>query len=248
MSHCLKSYLVSSDRQFGFKKGTGCANAIYTLRKVIDNLTQNNSTISVCSLDLSKAFDNLNHCILFNKLMDRNVPCVFIKLLNCWYSKVYNVVKWENEVSTLFKLSSGVRQGGILSPDSFSVYVNDVLVKLEKQQLGCHIKLRCFNSIMYADDLMLLSLSVNHLEKLIKFCVREFNLLDLDINLNKSGCMRIGDRHHVNNVSLFIGDQMLHWKCEIRYLGVVIVSARRFTINQQNFKQKLYRSLNGIFW
>ena len=100
---------------------------------------------------------------------------------------------------------------------------------------------------MYADDLMLLSVSVSHLLKLIKFCVHEFNLIGLDINLNKSGCMRIGDRHQVKLNSLHIDDRTLHWKSEIKYLGVIIVSSRRFMVNQQNAKQKYYRSLNGIF-
>jgi len=243
----MQSYLGSSNRQFGFKKGSGCSTAIYTLRKVVDNFTLNNSTINICSLDLSKAFDNLNHSILFNKLMDRNVPCVIIKLLYCWYSKVFNVVKWGNDISALFKLSSGVRQGGILSPAFFALYVNDVLLKLEKSKLGCHIKLRCFNSLMYADDLLLLSVSVSHLTELIRLCVNEFHAIELDINLNKSGCMRIGDRHKVTIASLQFGDQELHWKSEIKYLGIFILSTRRFCINCQHVKQKFFRSLNGIF-
>jgi hypothetical protein len=247
LARCLQVYLNSSNRQFGFKKGSGCSAAIFTLRKVVDHFTLNNSTINLCSLDLSKAFDNLSHNMLFIKLMDRNVPCTIIKLLHCWYSKVYNVVRWGNCTSVLFKLSSGVRQGGILSPAFFAIYVNDVLVKLEKSKLGCHIKIQCYNSLMYADDLILLSVSVSHLLQLIKICRIEFSLIDLNINLNKSGCMRIGDRHNAKVDSLLFDDYKLNWKSEIKYLGILILSARKFTINYQNVKQRYYRSLNGIF-
>jgi len=64
---CLEGYLTSSDRQFGFKRGVGCSDALYTLRKVVDIFTNNGSTVNICSLDLKSAFDHVNHCALFIK-------------------------------------------------------------------------------------------------------------------------------------------------------------------------------------
>ena len=59
--NCMNKYLCSSDLQFGFKKGYGCNHAIYTVQSTIDYFTLNNSTVNVCALDLSKAFDKVNH-------------------------------------------------------------------------------------------------------------------------------------------------------------------------------------------
>jgi len=82
---------------------------------------KNGSTVNLCSLDLMKAFDRMNHGILFNKLMDRNIPKYLVNLLREWYSKVFNAVRWGSEISKFIKLEAGVRQGGILSPYLFAV-------------------------------------------------------------------------------------------------------------------------------
>ena len=67
--HCVLErycdYLTSSDNQFGFKKGISCGHAIYTLRSAIDYYVNYGSTVNVCSIDLSKAFDRINHIAFF---------------------------------------------------------------------------------------------------------------------------------------------------------------------------------------
>ena len=88
------SFLRTSDLQFGFKSKLGCSNAIYTLRCVIDYYIKHNSTVNVCMLEMSKAFDKVNHHALFAKLMKRGVPVEFLRLLVNWYSKCFGVVKW----------------------------------------------------------------------------------------------------------------------------------------------------------
>jgi hypothetical protein len=64
-------YLTSNDNQFGFKKGLSCSHAIYTVWKIANRLTDGGSTVNRCALDLTKAFDKVNHNALFIKLMKR---------------------------------------------------------------------------------------------------------------------------------------------------------------------------------
>jgi len=149
--------------QFGFKQGLGCSHALYTARTTIDYFVDNNSTVNLCALDLASAFDRVNHFALFFKLMKKNVSSKFISLLMCWYNKVFTTVRWNNNFSCMFKLTAGVRQGGVLSPLLFAIFVDDILVKLKKSSLGCYINGLCLNAIMYADDLLLLSISVTDL-------------------------------------------------------------------------------------
>ena len=64
-------FLSASPNQFGFKKGSSCGLAIYSVRKVVEHYTNCGSTVNVCLLDLSKAFDKMNHFALYIKLMSR---------------------------------------------------------------------------------------------------------------------------------------------------------------------------------
>ena len=58
-------YLTSSNLQFGFKKGVGCTDGIYALQSVVDFYTEHGSTVNLCLLDMSKAFDKVNHYSLY---------------------------------------------------------------------------------------------------------------------------------------------------------------------------------------
>ena len=121
---------MSDERQFEFKKGKGCKDAIHWLSEIVNFYTSNNTTVNICTVDLSKAFDNLNHSILFQKLVKRNVPHCFILLLQNWYRKCSCLIKFENCFSKIFPVQQGVRQGGALSPILFALYVDDSLKNL----------------------------------------------------------------------------------------------------------------------
>ena len=76
-----KDLLCSHSLQFGFKKGSGCQNAIFTMQQCINDFTQRGSTMFISALDASKAFDRICHVKLFDKLYKRNIPVCLILVL-----------------------------------------------------------------------------------------------------------------------------------------------------------------------
>jgi hypothetical protein len=95
-------FFETSDNQFGFKIGIGCSNAIYAVRKVVENYTMDGSTVNICALDLSKAFDKVNHCGLFIKLMRRFIPVQLLQTLECLFSCCWTCIKWKSVTSCFF--------------------------------------------------------------------------------------------------------------------------------------------------
>ena len=66
-------YLYTDNKQFCFKKGMGCNRAINTVRCVIEQLTKGGNIVNLCTIDLNKAFDKVNHHALLIKLMKREL-------------------------------------------------------------------------------------------------------------------------------------------------------------------------------
>ena len=109
--------------------------------------------------------------------------------------------------------SQGVKWGSVLSPFMFALYL-DNLSKLGSSFKGC-----CM--ILYADDILILSLSVSQLEHLLHACESELAWLDIAINFSKSCCIHVGPRCDKScaNISSKTGSN-IPWVTEMRYLGV----------------------------
>ena len=248
--HCLltlfSNFLHTSPRQFGFKAKTGCDKALYTVRKTIDYFVEREATVNACALDMAKAFDKMNKNALFIKLLNNKCPLTFINILHCWYSKAFACVKWGAALSSLVQMKSGTRQGGVCSPALFAVFINDVLTHLEKSGLGCFINHYCLNSFMFADDLVLLTISISDLNDMIAICKVELDWLDMKVNVLKSDCIRVGPRYNITHCIILLGQDRINWSDEIKYLGLLLVVGKRFACNLHNCKLKFFRALNSI--
>ena len=185
----LTAFFSSNDNQFGFKKSVGCSHAIYTVRNIVNRFIDGGSTVNLCALDLSKAFDKVNHSALFIKLMKRRIPIELLDLLVYWLNICFSCVRWDGVLSQVFKLEFGVRQGSVLSPFLFAVYIDD-LIDYRRHGISSFV-------ILYADDILLLAHSISALQTLLIACERELSWLDMKLNAKKSCCMRIGPRYSV---------------------------------------------------
>ena len=139
--HCIlhryRDFFKTSDNQFGFKQGSSCAHAIYSLNCVVDYYVNCGSMINICALDLSKAFDKMSHYgLFFIKLTKRQIPDMFLYVIEHWFSIGRTCVKWGTYFSRYFNLSCGVRQEGVLSPYLFALYIDSVLKRLRPHALA----------------------------------------------------------------------------------------------------------------
>ena len=102
--------------------------------------------------------------------MDRGIPVIFLNLIISWYGELSCRVKWGNQFSEWFQITAGVRQGGILSPDFYSIYVDGLIEKLKQSKRGCYYASNFAAALFYADDMAVLSPSVRGLESLLTIC------------------------------------------------------------------------------
>ena len=105
-------------------------------------------------------------------------------LLNTYISQKVRV-KWENELSCYFNVRNGVKQGGVISPVLFCVYIDGLLEELKKTDVGCYMGSVFAGAFAYADDLTLLAPTVHALKIIASVCeqyARDFHVL---FNSNK---------------------------------------------------------------
>ena len=121
-----------------------------------------------CLIDASKSFDLVDHRILFDKLLDRDMPKPLVRLLLRWYKSQQLCVRWMGRSSKYFDVSNGVHQGGVLSPILFTI--DSLLESLRDSGRGCYWDSLFAGAFCYADDLTILAPSPDALRKMIADC------------------------------------------------------------------------------
>ena len=178
--------------QIGFLPKNRTSDHLLTLRTLIDKYVHcHGEKVYACFVDFRKAFDSVWHDGLLYKLLQIGVGGCFYKLIKNLYSKSSCALKIGTSQTRSFSYSRGVRQGCILSPLLFNLYVND-LPSAFQNTLSDPIILpngTKLNSLLYADDLIIISRSKiglqNCLNTLSSFC----NSWMLDTNSKKTKVM-----------------------------------------------------------
>ena len=149
----LWGHLMSSDPlQFGYKAGYSTSQCSWFVMEVASYFVRKGSPCILTLLDCTKAFDKCRFDILFRKLLQRKVPAIVVRVLVFVYQEQRAWVKWGGARSRSFGISNGTRQGSVLSPALFSIYMDDLIVRLRRSGLGCHLGYVFCGAVGYADE------------------------------------------------------------------------------------------------
>ena len=166
-----QDFLSTSNYQFGFKAKSSTVLCTTMVNETIQYYTEKGGrAVYLLLLDASKAFDKVSYEKLFELLLARNVCPKIVKLLYYMYTHQKCHVRWNNKQSDPFSVSNGVKQGSVISPLLFSIYIDNLFSKLKQLGLGCHVGLTYAGAFGYADDIALVSPSIYGLKKMISIC------------------------------------------------------------------------------
>ena len=214
----------------------------------------------------------VNHEKLFAVLRKRQLCFVFIRVLRAWYSNQAFVVKWGSAMSKSFGTSNGTRQGSVLSPYLFNVYIDELSDRLKSTGIGCYMNNVYFNHLFYADDSVLIAPSPRALQLLIDTCC-QFSLdFHLKYNLKKTKYVYVTsllrkdlvcppfffNGYQINSVfnQPYLGYYINSEMCDDDAVNDVIKSmyirgnmlARKFSNCSDNVKIKLFQSYCSNFY
>ena len=141
---------------------------IFTLYSTTQARLSENRDTFVCYVDLKKAFDNVNRVDLWYKLEQLfGLDGKFLKVLKGMYAEVLSCVQVNDNITDWFSVEKGVKQGCILSPMLFSMFINDLAHYINSLGTGIVCGDVRLAILLFADDIALMAESEVELQKLL---------------------------------------------------------------------------------
>ena len=154
--------------QFAYQQESSTTMCTWAVIETIGYFLRNGSEVFTCQTDMTKAFDLVQHSLLFLKLLHEGLSKIFLRILIVIYMFQYANVRWNGVLSDIFSLCNGVRQGAILSGILYCFYVNNLFKLLRRRTTGCWVNNNFHGMFGYSDDNWVLAPSVSSLREMMK--------------------------------------------------------------------------------
>lgn len=149
-----KDVFSSNSMQFGFKKKMSTTQCTFVLNETMQYYTNRGTGVYTMLLDASKAFDRVNYIKLFKLLLKKGCCPLVARFLAMLYTEQNVSVSWQGKRSYAFGVRNGVKQGGVLSPILFCIYIDELLDRLKSAGFGCYFGSMFMGVLAYADDIL----------------------------------------------------------------------------------------------
>ena len=163
----LERYISISLNQFGYRKGTSTTMAVLTVKEIISKYVKSGTEVHAAFLDMSKAYDCLNHHTLIEKLLDSELPLSVVAILKSLYFNQEFHTSYNDSKSGKHCIGNGIRQGGIMSGLLFNFYINNLVKRMNSKEKGCTLNGCKYALVAYADDIVVMAPSKQGLQQIV---------------------------------------------------------------------------------
>ena len=235
-----------SPSQHAYRKGHGTTTCLAELLNQVHKIVDQKKCCAIVSLDLSKAFDSINHDLLLNKLQKLKLSGSTLKWIKSYLTKRHQKTKFEKFVSTSSEVKSGVPQGSIIGPLLFLTFTNDLPSVFHNK---CHV-------MSYADDTQLvvtaesLPTLICKIEEVINIAQTWYSTNSMKNNTKKSEILIINAKKNLKHINIKVkeGNKILkiHPKPSIEILGVQLDEKLNWSKQILSVKKKAFNSIRCI--
>ena len=236
------------ETQCGFRQNRSTSDMIFAARQTLEKCREQNRQLHMCFIDLSKAFDTVDRTMLWEILRRSGCPNKFVRLIRLIHDGMEARVKVGNLESESFGVSRGVKQGCVLAPVLFNIYISYVtklladrvgvncgiflnyrmdrsLFDLQKLKARTKTQSAWFLELQYADDCALLAHSQEELQQMVTIAAELYAKFGLEINARKTEVLSWTGENAVTSTSdtLISGTPLVNTD-SFKYLGSYISS------------------------
>ena len=215
--------------QGGFRKGRGCADQTFIVRQICEKYIAKNKDVYFAFLDLEKAYDRIDRKAMWKVLRIYGIGGRLLRAVESLYAGSKACVRVGSELSEWFSVKVGLRQGCVMSPWLFNLYIDGVVREVNARVLGRGLKLIDrneneweMNQLLFADDTVVVADSEEKLCQLVSEFGRVCKRRKLKVNVGKSKVMRCRRREDDTRLNVMLDGEVLEEVDQFKYLGSII--------------------------
>jgi sorting nexin-29 len=221
-----------AEEQAGFRAGRGTIEQIFAIRLLAEKyLDLQDKDLYLVFIDFKKAFDRVWHEGLWRVLHHYGVHPKIVELIKNLYAQTTSAVRVGSTDPIWFRQTVGVRQGCILSPDLFNIFLEHIMRLALDEEHGNEddvtVSGRPINNLRFADDIALLAKSLRRLQDLINKVNKVSSDYGMEISETKTEWMLTSlrpkeEKQDTIDQGLRLGNERLNYTERFKYLGSYI--------------------------
>ena len=221
LTNFLEKECIIKEEQNGFRKKRSCLDHLYSLYSIIENRKLCRKDTFVCFIDARKAFDRVNRILLWYKLRSIGVHGNLYNSIKALYQDTKCTVNVNGKHTELFDVESGVKQGCLLSPVLFNVFINDLVDSVRLCNRGIQVLDTNIDMLMYADDIVVLADNENDLQLMLDNICSWAHKWRIEFNTSKTQVVHFRRKVQAKTSVIFhCNEQKLDIVDSYKYLGL----------------------------
>ena len=239
------------EAQGAYRKGRSTTDHIFTLHSIIQkHLCRSGGRFYVAFIDFSRAFDSVPHSVLWYRMLHEGVHGKIFTVFKSMYAQLKSCVKTPNGLSDLFLCTVGTRQGCMVSPFLFALYIDELVTmcnQLQCPSVFVDEDFPNFHLLMYADDICIVNDSVGRLQNQLNVLGTFCQNYGLGVNLSKTKVITFRNGGPLRcNERFFLNGSQLECVGYYKYLGIVFTSRLCWSVPLQTLSAQAEKALFAL--
>ena len=226
------------DEQCGFRPHRSCRDQMFALSETIKLRNNNKLPTFCCFIDLRKAYDRVFRDGLWVKLWSVGVQGKMWRALKNLYAVVQSAVLVNGKLTDWFDVQVGLRQGCVLSPILFDIFVNSLAEELKAKRYGVKFGMSALSILLFADDIVLCASSAEELQSMIKHVQEYCGKWRCDVNVKKTEVVVFGGTKRDQSHEFIMNGAALKQVPGYKYLGLDFYMGLRWSKTMKRLRDK----------